>query len=134
MSTADVSSPTAAWDATAVQELRRSVRGEVLTREDAGYETHRRVWNGSIDRHPGVIVRCAGSDDIRAAVAFGREHDLPIALRGGGHSFPGLSTCDDGVLVDLRPLDRVHVDPDAREVTVQAGALLGEVDAGTASP
>jgi FAD/FMN-containing dehydrogenase len=131
VSTADVSSPTAPWGQTAIRDLRRSTRGEVLTREDAGYETHRQVWNGSIDRRPGVIVRCTGPDDVRAAVAFGREHELPIALRGGGHSFPGLSTCDDGVLVDLRPLDRIHVDPDAREVGVQAGALLGEVDAAT---
>ena len=115
----------------ALAALRRSVRGEVVTRSDAGYETHRRVWNGSIDRHPHTIVRCSTADDVRAALAFGRSHDLRIALRGGGHSFPGLSTVDDGVLVDLRPMNRVEVDPEARTVSVQAGALIGEVDAAT---
>ena len=122
------------WDVvepTAVAELRRSVRGEVLTRTDPGYESHRRVWNGSIDRHPHTIVRCTCTDDVRAAVGFGRLHGLPIALRGGGHSFPGLSTCDDGVLVDLRPMNDVRVDPGAGEAVVQAGALIGEVDEAT---
>lgn len=116
-------------DPSAVDDLRRSVRGEVLTRADLGYDTHRRVWNGSIDRHPLTIVRCADTDDVRAAIGFGRRHGLHLAVRGGGHSFPGLSTCDDGVLVDLRPMNGVRVDPHTREVTVQAGALIGEVDA-----
>ncbi|HET6967405.1 MAG TPA: FAD-binding oxidoreductase, partial [Ornithinibacter sp.] len=120
-----------AVDRAAVDHLRRSVRGEVLTREDSGYDTHRHVWNGSIDRYPHTIVRCTGTDDVRAAIGFGRRHGLHLAVRGGGHSFPGLSTCDDGVLVDLRPMNGVHVDPHTREVAVQAGALIGEVDAAT---
>jgi len=123
--------PRAGLEDSAVRDLRRSVRGEVFTGDDEGYETHRRVWNGSIDRRPRAVVRCRGVDDVRAAVAFGRRHDLPIAVRGGGHSFPGLSTCDDGLLVDLRPMGRVAVDPAARTVTAGAGVLLGEVDAAT---
>jgi FAD/FMN-containing dehydrogenase len=118
-------------DPGAIESLRQSVRGEVITGADAGYDTHRRVWNGSIDRRPRVIVRCTGVDDVRAAVGFGREHDLPIALRGGGHSFPGLSTCDDGVLVDLRPMDQIQVDPETRMASAEAGMLLGEVDLAT---
>jgi FAD/FMN-containing dehydrogenase len=118
-------------DPGAIESLRQSVRGEVITGADAGYDTHRRVWNGSIDRRPRVIVRCTGVDDVRAAVGFGREHDLPIALRGGGHSFPGLSTCDDGVLVDLRPMDQIQVDPERRMASAEAGMLLGEVDLAT---
>ena len=115
----------------ALTDLRRSVRGEVVTRADPGYEVHRRVWNGSIDRRPHTIVRCTSADDVRAAVRFGRDHGLPLALRGGGHSFPGLSTCDDGVVVDLRPMNGIRVDSRAREATVQAGALIGEVDEAT---
>ena len=61
------------------------------------------MWNGSIDRHPAIIARCTGVDDVRTALRFGQDHELPIAVRGGGHSFPGLSTCDDGMLIDLRP-------------------------------
>ena len=123
--------PRPGLDDSAIRDLRRSVRGEVLTVEDDGYDLHRRVWNGSIDRRPLAIARCSGVDDVRAAVAFGRRHELPLALRGGGHSFPGLSSCDDGLLVDLRPMAHVGVDLDARTVTVGAGALLGEVDAAT---
>src|SRR5207249_1758319 len=91
----------AAIDRAAVEELQASFRGEVVGPADAGYDEHRRVWNGSIDRRPGLIARCAGVADVRAAVRFGRERDLVVAVRGGGHSFPGLSVCDDGMLVDL---------------------------------
>jgi FAD/FMN-containing dehydrogenase len=118
-------------DPGALDDLRRSVRGEVITSDDEGYETHRRVWNGSIDRRPQVIVRCTSPDDVRAAVGYGRRHDLPIALRGGGHSFPGLSTCDDGLLVDLRPMADIRVDPEKRIASAGAGMLLGEVDDAT---
>lgn len=127
----DVRARTAAVDGAAVAGLRASVEGQVLGLADDGYEEHRRVWNGSIDRRPAVIVRCAGVDDVRTAVRFGRDSGLTVAVRGGGHSFPGLSTVDGGLLVDLRPMAGVRVDPDARVAGVQAGALLGEVDAAT---
>ncbi len=115
-------------DDRAVADLRARLEGQVVVPGDAGYEEHRRVWNGSIDRRPAVIARCAGVDDVRTALRFGREHDLTIAVRGGGHSFPGLSTCDGGLLVDLRPMAAVRVDPDARVAGAQAGVLLGELD------
>jgi FAD/FMN-containing dehydrogenase len=115
----------------AIAGLRASLMGAVIAAGEGGYEEHRRVWNGSIDRHPALIVRCAGVDDVRAALRFGRDHELPIAVRSGGHSFPGLSTADDAVLIDLRPMSGVRVDPDARVAGVQAGALLGELDAAT---
>ncbi|SMO96833.1 FAD/FMN-containing dehydrogenase [Geodermatophilus aquaeductus] len=127
----DVRTRTAAVDGSAVAALRASVEGQVLGPADDGYEEHRRVWNGSIDRRPAVIIRCAGVDDVRTAVRFGRDTGLTVAVRGGGHSFPGLSTVDGGLLVDLRPMAGVRVDPDARVAGVQAGALLGEVDAAT---
>jgi FAD/FMN-containing dehydrogenase len=115
-------------DRDAADELRASMRGDVIAPSDGGYDEHRKVWNGSIDRRPGLIARCAGVADVRAAVRFARERGLLMAVRGGGHSFPGLSVCDDGLLVDLGSLKGIRVDPDAGTVRAQAGVLLGELD------
>ncbi len=117
-----------AIDDTAVEELRQSFRGEVVGPRDHGYDEHRKVWNGSIDRAPALIARCAGVADVRDAVQFGREHALPVAVRGGGHSFPGLSVCDDGLVIDLGLMKGIRVDPDAGTARAQAGVLLGELD------
>ena len=129
--TDSVHAATITVDDSAVAGLRAAFEGEVIVPTDGGYDEHRRVWNGSIDRHPAVIARCAGVDDVRTAIRFGRDHQLPVAVRSGGHSFPGLSTCDDGLLIDLRPMNGVRVDPDARVVGAQAGVLLGELDRAT---
>jgi FAD/FMN-containing dehydrogenase len=129
--TDDVRTDTSAVGSAAVAALRTSFAGQVLASGDDGYEEHRRVWNGSIDRHPALIARCTGVDDVRTAVRFGRDSGLTVAVRGGGHSFPGLSTVDGGLVIDLRPMNGVRVDPDARVAGVQAGALLGEVDGAT---
>jgi FAD/FMN-containing dehydrogenase len=115
-------------DRDAVDQLRASMRGDVIAPSDGGYDEHRKVWNGSIDRRPGLIARCAGVADVRAAVRFARERGLLMAVRGGGHSFPGLSVCDDGLLVDLGSLKGIRVDPEAGTVRAQAGVLLGELD------
>lgn len=115
-------------DGSAVDQLRASFRGELIRPADAGYGEHRKVWNGSIDRHPGLIARCAGVGDVRAAVGFARQQDLLVAVRGGGHSFPGLSVCDDGLVIDLGPMKGIRVDPEAGTVRAQAGVLLGELD------
>jgi len=112
----------------AVAHLAQRLRGEVVRPGDPGYEQHRRVWNGSIDRRPALVVRCAGVADVRAALDFARTHDLVVAVRGGGHSFPGHSTCDDGLVIDLSLMRGIRVDPVARTARVQAGALLGELD------
>jgi len=111
-----------------VAKLKASLSGEVIQPGDQRYEKHRRIWNGSIDRHPGLIVRCSASPDVGAAVRFAREHDLLTAVRGGGHSFPGHSTCDEGIVVDLRPMNGMRVDPQARTARAEAGVLLGELD------
>src|SRR5215212_3889188 len=111
MDSDSVQAPAAVVGDPAVARLRASIGGEVIGPSDGGYDKHRRVWNGSIDRHPSVIVRCTGVDDVRTAIRFGRDHQLPVAVRGGGHSFPGLSTCDDALLIDLRPMKGVRVDP-----------------------
>src|SRR5215216_155770 len=115
-------------DDAAVIGLRESFRGEVVGPADTGYDEQRKVWNGSIVRKPGLIARCAGVADVRAAVRFGREHGLVVAVRGGGHSFPGLSVCDDGLLIDLGQMKGVRIDPERRVARVQAGILLGELD------
>ncbi len=91
------------------------------------------MWNGSIDRHPALIARCAGAADVIAAVNFARTQGLLVAVRGGGHSFPGLSVCDDGLVIDLSPMKGIRVDPEAGTVRAQAGVLLGELDRETQS-
>lgn len=117
-----------AIDRPAVEDLRASFRGELVRPGEPGYEEHRKVWNGSIDRRPGLIARCTGVADVRAAVRFARDRGLVVAVRGGGHSFPGLSVCDDGLLIDLGPMRGIRVDPEAGTARAQAGVLLGELD------
>jgi len=117
-----------ALDEKALGELEASFRGEVLRPESPGYDHHRRIWNGSIDRFPAVIARCAGAADVIAAVRFGRRSGLPVAVRSGGHSFPGHSSVDGGLVIDLSPMRGVRVDPEARTARAQAGVLLGELD------
>ena len=118
-------SPMGALDIAGLQD---GFRGELLRPEDPGYEDARRVWNGSISRFPALIARCAGVADVITAVRFARDTGLLVAVRGGGHSFPGLSVCDGGLLIDLSPMKGIRVDPEARTVTAQAGVLLGELD------
>jgi hypothetical protein len=98
---------------------------------DVGYDEARTVWNGMFDRLPAVIARCAGVDDVVAAVNFAREHGLLIAVRGGGHSAVGYGTCDDGLVIDLSPMKGIEIDPAARTVRAQAGLTWGEFDGET---
>ena len=112
----------------AEKDLRASFRGDLFRPTDPGYDDHRRVWNGSIDRRPDLIARCTGVADVLQAVRVARENRALVAVRGGGHSFPGLSTCDGGLLIDLRPMRGIRVDPQAKTARAQAGALLGELD------
>ena len=114
-----------------VRELERSIDGELIRRRSAAYSHQRKVWNGSIDRHPALIVRCTGVPDVVAAVRFARRTGLPLAVRGGGHSFAGLSVCDGGVVIDLGRMKRLHIDPETGTVRAEAGVLLGELDRAT---
>jgi FAD/FMN-containing dehydrogenase len=111
-----------------LNELRASLRGQLLLAGDEGYEQARRVWNGSFNRRPALIVRCKGAADVVQAVNFGRTHELMVSVRGGGHSISGQSVCEGGLMIDLAPLNGVRVDPIARRARVGGGALLGDFD------
>ena len=111
-----------------IDELRGGVRGQVLTADQEGYEQARRIWNGTFDRRPALIVRCAGAADVVQAVNFGRTQDLLLAVRAGGHSLSGQSVCDGGLMIDLSPMRDVRVDPVGRTARVASGALLGDLD------
>ena len=112
----------------ALSSFRETFAGEIVLPDDSGYDQARRVWNGMVDRRPALIVRPSGVDDVAAAIRLGREQDLPIAVRCGGHSIPGLSTCDDGIVIDLSRMGGAEVDPEAKTARVGGGALLGELD------
>jgi hypothetical protein len=115
-------------DDTAVAELEAAFRGQLVRPGDPTYHEHRQIWNGSIDRHPALIARCTGVADVMAALRLARRTDLQVAVRSGGHSFPGQSVCDDGIVIDLGPMKGIRVDPEAGTVRAQAGALWGELD------
>jgi FAD/FMN-containing dehydrogenase len=102
--------------------------GEVIRPGDPGYDAARAVWNGMIDRRPALVVRPTGAGDVVSAVRFAREEELPIAVRSGGHSIPGLSTCDDGIVIDLSRMRGVRVDPEQRTARANGGAFLGDLD------
>ncbi len=114
-----------------LESLRAAVDGEVITPGDPGYDAARTVWNGVIDRHPGVIVRCTGIADVVAAVRFVGEHPMEVSIRGGGHQVAGSAVCNDGLVIDLSPMTGVLVDPVARTARVQGGARWRDVDRAT---
>ncbi len=116
---------------TALQELVSRMRGELLRPSDAGYEQAIRVYNGMIEKRPALVARCVDVADVIAAVNFAREHELTLAVRGGGHSGPGLGTCDDGLMIDLSGMKGMRVDPSARTARVEGGCTWGEVDHAT---
>ena len=109
--------------------LRSSIHGELIDPEHAEYDAARRVWNADIDRRPAVIARCDSVDDVRKAVLAANEAGLEIAVRGGGHSFPGYSVGDGVLVIDLSRMNRVSVNAEARRAYVGGGALLSDLDA-----
>lgn len=111
----------------ALREFRRRLRGSVCTPDDEGYDDARRVWNGLVNRYPAVVARCAGTADVIACVEFARAHDLPVAVRAGGHNVAGDGVLDDGLVIDLSGMTGVHVDPDARRARVEPGVRVGQL-------
>src|SRR3954466_7767167 len=111
-----------------LEQLSRSFDGEIVTPEQPDYDDARRVWNAMFDRRPALVVRPTNLADVQAAIRFGRERDLEIAVRGGGHSAVGHSTTDGGLVIDLGRMNDVAVDPARRRATCGGGSLLGTLD------
>ncbi|SDJ57663.1 FAD-binding oxidoreductase [Natronorubrum texcoconense] len=122
---------TATDDDAAIEELSATLRGELIRPADPAFDDARTVYNGMIDKHPGLIVRCANVADVIAAVTFGRERGLETAIRSGGHSGPGLALVDDGLVIDLSEMTGIRVDPEAETVRVEPGCTWGDVDHAT---
>jgi FAD/FMN-containing dehydrogenase len=115
----------------ALDRLGTRLCGEILQPGDPDYDTVRKLWNGMVEKRPAAILRCAGTADVVAALEVARGSGLPLAVRGGGHSIGGNSSCDGGLMIDLSPMKAIQVDPERRTVRAEAGVLLSELDAAT---
>ncbi|HEU4797474.1 MAG TPA: FAD-dependent oxidoreductase, partial [bacterium] len=115
----------------AIEQLRSGFAGMLIDPAHADYEHARGVWNGMITRRPALIARCTGVADVQAALAYARADGLPVAVRGGGHSAAGLACPEGGVVIDLKPMNQVEVDPQARIARAGGGATLAQFDAAT---
>jgi FAD/FMN-containing dehydrogenase len=109
-------------------EFEAGLSGRLIRPDDWGYDEARAIWNGAHDRRPALIVRCAGVADVMRAVDFARSEDLAVAVRGGGHSIPGFSSVDGGVVIDLSAMRSVQVDPTGRTAVAQGGCTWAEFD------
>src|SRR4051812_19664144 len=112
----------------AIDDLKSTIRGQLLRPGEASFDEARSIWNAMIDRHPAMILRCAGAADVRRGVAFARDNDLPLAIRGGGHNIGGSALCDDGVALDMSSMKSVRIDPVAQRAYVEPGATLHDFD------
>ena len=121
--------PAPAIDKAALDDFSASLRGQLLLPDHPEYESARRIWNHMVDKRPAMIVRCTGASDVSRAINFARERQLLVAVRGGGHSFPGYSTCDGGMVIDLSLMRNVRVDLAEQKVTAAGGAWGRDVDA-----
>src|SRR5580704_10177869 len=111
-----------------ISKLKANLRGGVVLPEDQDYNEARKVYNGMIDKHPKMIVKCANAADVRLAVAFARENDLIVAVRGGGHNGAGLATCDDGMVIDFTQMKGVRFDPSSSTIRAESGCTQGDVN------
>jgi FAD/FMN-containing dehydrogenase len=114
-----------------IEELKNNFRGKILLPSDDAYQSARKIWNATIDRHPALIARCATTSDVVHAVNFARDNGLTLAVRGGGHNIAGNAMCDGGIVIDLSQMKTASVNPDARRVTIEGGATLADLDAAT---
>ncbi len=115
-------------DEEVVQQWKAGLRGTLLRPGDEGYDTARRVFNGTIDRRPAFIVRCAGVADVVSAVNFAKGHNLIVSMRSGGHGTTGAAVCEDGVMIDLSGMKGIRVDLVAQTVRAEPGVLTGDLD------
>ncbi len=118
-------------DEAMVAAFEGSLRGQLIQPGDASYDEARQLYNGMIDKRPGLIARCVDAADVQAAVNFARENDLLLAVRGGGHNGAGLGSCDDGLVIDLSPMKGIRIDQAAGTVRVEGGCTWGDVDHAT---
>jgi FAD/FMN-containing dehydrogenase len=118
-------------DPAILASLRQSWHGDLIRPGDPAYDEARSLWNGMIDRHPAIIARAADTSDVLRGVMFARDNGLPLAVRGGGHNVAGLATREGGFVLDLSRMRRAEVDPARRRATIEAGALLSDLDAAT---
>jgi FAD/FMN-containing dehydrogenase len=118
-------------DPAVAKDLAKSIQGEILTAESPDFDKVRAVWNGMIDRKPALIARCKTTDDVVRCVKFAKQHELLVAVRGGGHNIAGNAVCDGGLLIDLSLMRGVRVDAAKRTARVDGGALLADVDQAT---
>src|SRR4051794_2758663 len=109
-------------------ELEQGLSGRLIRPDDPEYDAARSIWNGAHDKHPAMIVRCAGVADVIRAVEFARSEDLEVAVRGGSHSIPGFSTTDGGIVIDLSAMRSVHVDPERRTAVAEGGTTWADFD------
>jgi hypothetical protein len=116
-----------------IEEFKTNLRGELIQPSDPGYAEARKLYNGMIDKRPRLIARCVDVADVITAVNFGRDQNLLIAIRGGGHNGPGLGSCNDGLVIDLSMIKSTRVDPTSQTVRVDAGCTSGDVDHATHS-
>ena len=112
----------------ALLQLQTRLRGRLLRPADQGYDAARRVWNAMIDKRPAAIARCVGAADVIQCVAFAREQNLLVSMRGGGHNVAGSAVCDGGLMIDLSPMKSIRVDLPAKTVRSEPGVLWGELD------
>src|SRR5258708_38627079 len=110
-----------------ISRLKANLHGRAILPEDHDYHEARRVYNGMIDKHPKMIVKCANTADVRLAVVFARENDLPVAVRGGGHNGAGLATCDDGMGIDLSQMKGVRFEPSSSTIRAEPGCPQGDL-------
>jgi hypothetical protein len=114
-----------------ISSLKVGFRGDIIQPGDKSYDESRKVYNAMIDKHPRLIAKCKDVADVISAVNFGRENDIPMSVRGGGHNAGGLGICDDGLVIDLSNINSVHVEPKSKTVRVGGGAVWGDVDHAT---
>jgi FAD/FMN-containing dehydrogenase len=133
ISAVDTSGSEIVLERAGIEELKGSLRGELLMPGNAGYDTARAVWNAMIDRHPALIARCEGAADVSAAITFARDRNLLLSVRGGGHSISGKSVCEGGLMIDMSEMNTVHVDPIGRTARADGGCLEGHIDHETAA-
>jgi FAD/FMN-containing dehydrogenase len=115
----------------AIEGLKKQLTGELVQPGDAAYDEARSIYNTLIDRRPVVVVRPSGTEDVAAAVRFAREQDLPLSIRGGGHSVSGNAACDNGVMLDMSKMKGIQIDTESRTATADPGLTLGDYDKAT---